>query len=95
MIVVSDNSPLQYLLLIGCVDVLPALYKEIVTTPEVIQELRHPGTPQPVREWLDSMPPWLTIESPKTIDFLDVLDLGEASADLTRTRTRCQLTPDR
>jgi predicted nucleic acid-binding protein len=45
MIVVSDNSPLQYLIIIGCVDVLPKLYREILATPEVVHELRHPQTP--------------------------------------------------
>jgi predicted nucleic acid-binding protein len=41
MIVVSDNSPLQYLVLIECIDALPKLYGNVMTTPQVINELRH------------------------------------------------------
>jgi|SRR5580700_4015725 predicted nucleic acid-binding protein len=87
MIVVSDNSPLQYLVLIECINVLPALYGQVLTTPHVLEELRHKQTPEPVRAWIDSVPPWLRIESPSTIDFLDVLHIGEASAiSLARQR---------
>jgi predicted nucleic acid-binding protein len=80
MIVVSDNYPLQYLILINCVDALPALYGQVLTTPQVIEELNHAGTPDIVRSWAQSLPAWLKIESPLKINFLDTIDVGEASA---------------
>jgi predicted nucleic acid-binding protein len=80
MIVVSDNSPLQYLILVECIDVLPALYGEVFTTPEVIEELGRPATPKVVRAWVRTLPTWLRIESPIKVDFLDTIDVGEASA---------------
>lgn len=80
MIVVSDNSPLQYLILIGCIDVLPSLYGQVLTTPQVIAELRHEGSPDAIRDWADSPPDWLRVELPADVSFLDTLDLGEASA---------------
>jgi len=49
MIVVSDNSPLQYLILIECIDALPALYGQVLTAPQVIDELSHVETPDVVR----------------------------------------------
>jgi predicted nucleic acid-binding protein len=87
MIVVSDNSPLQYLVLLGCVDVLSSLLGEVVTTPQVLEELRQPRTPQAVRAWAARPPAWLKIEAPVRVDFLEIVDLGEASAiSLARER---------
>jgi predicted nucleic acid-binding protein len=80
MIVVSDNSPLQYLILIECIDALPALYGQVLTTPQVIEELSHAQTPDAVRAWVQSLPVWLKIESPLKVNFLDTIDVGEASA---------------
>jgi len=80
MIVVSDNSPLQYLILIECIDALPALYGQVLTTPPVIKELSHPEAPDAVRAWVQISPAWLKIESPLKVDFLDTIDAGEASA---------------
>jgi predicted nucleic acid-binding protein len=80
MIVVSDNSPLQYLILIDCVDALPSLYGQVLTTPQVIEELTHTDTPDAVRSWMLTPSEWLKVESPAKIDFLDTIDAGEASA---------------
>jgi predicted nucleic acid-binding protein len=80
MIVVSDTSPLNYLVLIGHVDVLPILFDRIVTPPAVIAELLHPGTPPPVRAWAMTPPSWLEIVSPSVIDPMLKLGSGEAEA---------------
>ena len=40
MLVVSDTSPLRYLIEVGAVEVLPRLYSSVLTTPQVMQELR-------------------------------------------------------
>lgn len=87
MIVVSDNSPLQYLILVDCIDVLPLLYGQVLTTRQVMDELLKLSTPQAVRAWAQGSPAWLKIESPLSVDFLDTLDAGEASAiSLARER---------
>ena len=80
MIVVSDNSPLQYLVLIGCIETLPTLYGQVFTTPQVIAELTHANAPEAVRRWAQSPPGWITVENPQKIELLDTLDIGEASA---------------
>jgi predicted nucleic acid-binding protein len=80
MIVVSDNSPLQYLVLIDCIDALPTLYGQVLTTPQVIAELTHANAPEAVRAWAQSLPGWVTVENPLKIELLDTLDIGEASA---------------
>lgn len=81
MIVVSDTSPLHYLILIDCAHLLPELYGRVITTLEVVEELSRVKTPQKVREWVAEPPAWLEIQEP-TIPLIELpkLGLGEASA---------------
>src|SRR5260370_27728238 len=51
MAVVADTSPLNYLVLIEAVEILPLLYKRICVPEAVIAELRSPDAPLPVRQW--------------------------------------------
>lgn len=61
MIVISDTSPLNYLILIECVHVLPALYGSVVIPEGVFEELQRPNTPEAVREWMSAHPNWLEV----------------------------------
>ena len=63
MIVVSDTSPLNYLVLINAVAVLPSLYVNVVIPSEVLEELRRPQTPADVRKWANDLPEWVTVRS--------------------------------
>jgi len=58
---VSDTSPLNYLLLIGMVDVLPELYSTVMIARETYRELLAPDTPSAVREWALHPPSWISI----------------------------------
>ena len=58
----------------------PALYGKVLTTPQVIEELSHAEAPEAVRAWVQTLPSWLKIESPLKVDFLDTIDVREASA---------------
>ena len=81
MIVVSDTSPLNYLVLIQVIDVLPKLFREIYVPIHVMRELQHPRTPEPVKTWTASPPDWLRIHTPRaTIPADSLLDPGEAAA---------------
>lgn len=82
MIVISDTSPLHYLVMIGHIEVLPKLYGQVLCPPEVITECLHPHTPAPVRTWASSLPTWLQVEacSAWTDSRLHKLDPGEAAA---------------
>lgn len=80
MLVVSDTSPLRYLVEVGAIEVLPKLYGDVLTTPQVMQELRQEYFPSNVRRWAEEAPAWLKVESPREMRFLDQLDDGEASA---------------
>ncbi len=49
MLIVSDASPLHYLVLIQQVDVLPQLFGQVITTAGVIEELTRVQAPAVVR----------------------------------------------
>jgi len=82
MTVVSNASPLCYLVLIGHAELLPKLYKNIHTTRTVITELCHPDAPEAVRSWARSPPVWLHLDAdPSEPDeTLTRLHAGERSA---------------
>jgi len=80
MIIVSDTSPIRYLVLIRAIDVLKALFGEIIIPPIVAAELSHPNTPVPVRDWFQSCPSWIKVRAPLKVDVIDRIDPGEMEA---------------
>jgi predicted nucleic acid-binding protein len=80
MIVISDTSPLNYLVQIGLVDLLPALYQAIVVPTAVASELRDGGAPTPVRAFMAAPPPWLTVRPVSSVDPSIGLGRGENEA---------------
>ena len=51
MIVVADTSPINYLALIDEINLLPALYGEIIIPEAVFRELRHSNAPLAVQDF--------------------------------------------
>jgi predicted nucleic acid-binding protein len=80
MTVVSNMSPLHYLILINCEHILPLLYGQVFTPPAVIEEMRAPNTPEVVRRWVDSPPEWLQIVEPANIEDIPRLGQGKRGA---------------
>ncbi len=68
MIVVSDTTPLNYLILINATDVLPALFGRVFAPKGVFEELSDPRSPKLEREWAASPPEWLTVREAARID---------------------------
>ena len=66
MVIVADTSPINYLVLIDHIGILPRLYTRVLIPPAVFDELTHPAAPSPVREWTERHPIWLEVISPKT-----------------------------
>ena len=79
-VVVSDTSPLHYLILCGAESILPSLFRQVVIPPTVFRELQQPNTPPPVRQWAASLPAWVAVQSPKTVNFKLDVDAGELEA---------------
>lgn len=67
MIVVSNTSPLRYLVEIDCIDVLRRLFGEIYAPPPVRSELEHASAPERVRLWVAELPAWVRIEAPHSV----------------------------
>lgn len=84
MIVVSDTSPLNYLILIDQIDILPKLFGEVVIPQVVLNELGGEGAPEKVIEWLESPPDWLVVRPNLSADpfGLSHIDAGEREAIL-------------
>lgn len=80
MIVISDTSPLNYLILIQKIDVLPSLYVRVVIPDGVLSELKDSRSPEPVRLWASHLPEWIDVRGPKVIDQSLLLDPGESAA---------------
>ena len=80
MIIVSDTSPLNYLVLVDVVEVLPKLFGEVHVPVQVMQELRHPHAPSQVSNWAFTPPEWLRIQTLTDMPIDDRLDPGEACA---------------
>jgi predicted nucleic acid-binding protein len=81
MIIVADTSPIHYLILIGAVDVLPALYGRVLIPSAVAQELTASGTPETVQAWMAQRPSWLEVHPDPPINpALAFLDPGEQAA---------------
>jgi len=93
---VSDASPLNVLIRAGHVELLPRLFGEILTPPAVVAELSRPVTPEVVRLFISTPPPWLRVLPPSVLDHTLRLGLGEREAiSLARERQMLLLVDDR
>jgi len=81
-LVVTDTGPLNYLVLIGEIDILPRLFDRVLTPQSVIAELDHSRTPNAVQKWVANRPAWLSVGSTPPITELPLptLDNGERAA---------------
>lgn len=92
-IVVSDTSPICYLLLINRIDILPNLYKSIIIPQTVAGELAAPESPSAVKNWIARPPSWLQIQSIELSQDIQVekLDAGESEAILLAEQLKADL----
>jgi predicted nucleic acid-binding protein len=87
MIVVADASPINYLVLIEEIGILPKMYGRVVIPHTVREELVRASAPQLVRAWVGHPPVWLEVRSPLAVpdSALAKLDLGERDAIMLAT----------
>lgn len=92
MIVIADTSPINYLVLIDQVNVLPRIYGGILIPRAVYDELQDSASPHKIRDWLSTCPDWLQVSDavfpPDTL--LDILDMGERDAILLAESIRAE-----
>jgi len=81
MIVVADTGPLNYLVLIKAVNVLPELYGQVVVPRTVTLEMNAIRSPVAVRNWISKPPDWLhVVPDPPIEGITSTLDPGERAA---------------
>ena len=82
--VVADTGPIHYLILIGHIEILAALFEKVIIPFAVYGELTRLGTPEAVRNWMGTPPGWLEVRAhpdfPPEDTALDHLDDGEKAA---------------
>lgn len=83
-LVVADSSPINYLILIGHIDLLPALFEKVILPAAVRNELASRKAPPVVRDWIAIPPAWLEVRDtpPGEPDdaSLKGIDAGERAA---------------
>ncbi len=79
ILVVSDTTPLNYLVLIGLEELLPALFDRVVIPQEVCSELMAASAQPKVKHWAENYPEWVEVWS-GSLEIEFELDRGEESA---------------
>jgi predicted nucleic acid-binding protein len=83
-VVVADTGPLNYLMLIDAIDLLPKLFDRIIIPAAVYDELIDNGAPAIVRAGFAQVPPWLEVspnpDRSRDIAAATALDEGEGAA---------------
>jgi predicted nucleic acid-binding protein len=83
-LVVADTGPLNYLVLIGAIDLLPKLFETVLVPQAVCDELCHRVAPAAVRAWTAQPPAWLDVRPVPAAGNDDpawrTLDTGERAA---------------
>jgi len=81
-VIISNTTPINYLVLIDHIAVLPQLYAHVIIPQAVLGELQDEGTPATVREWVAAYPAWLEVQTVAVpLDAsLAWLDAGEREA---------------
>lgn len=80
MIVIADTSPLNYLVLIDEIEIIPKLFGTVVVPSAVWDELQDAGSPLEVKKWVASNPAWVNVQSASVIDPTILLGAGETEA---------------
>jgi predicted nucleic acid-binding protein len=61
MTIISDTTPLRYLIEIEKAYTLESLFGRVIIPQAVLNDLQRPKTPQPVKEWIVNHPAWLEV----------------------------------
>ncbi len=93
MIIVSNTSPINYLILIDRIELLAELFGQITIPQEVYNELSNAFAPPSVQAWIATPPDWLKIHpvnQPSDV-ILDQLDPGERAAIILAQELKADL----
>jgi len=88
-LVIADTGPINYLILIGHVDLLPRLFERVVLPSAVQAELANSLAPPAVQRWIADFPAW---RSHKRQPWRIHLEFTKAKRQLSRWRRPCTRT---
>jgi predicted nucleic acid-binding protein len=93
MIVISDTTPLNYLILIDRAIILNQLYEVVVIPQAVLDELLVVGAPEVVRQWILNRPEWIKVENVLPTDSVEMkeIEAGEREAILLAEHLKADL----
>jgi predicted nucleic acid-binding protein len=83
-LVIADTGPINYLILIGHIGILPVLFDKVLLPSAARNELASHKAPSPVQHWIANRPTWVEVhDAPLTQPedaFLKGIDEGEKAA---------------
>ncbi len=79
-LVIADTGPINYLVLVGHVDVLPRLFERIILPTEVQAELSDRDAPLQVQAWMARHPSWIEVVNAPVVARQIGIHRGEAAA---------------
>ncbi len=77
MIIVSDTTPIHYLILIGKESILHSVFQQIIIPDTVAAEMLHKYTPFPVRQWMEDPPDWVSVKASSAEISENITGLGK------------------
>jgi predicted nucleic acid-binding protein len=82
MLVIADTTPLNYLILVEAIDLLPRLYPQVILPHAAYCELQYTDAPAAVARWVQRLPEWIEVREvpPSTDPSLAALGAGEREA---------------
>lgn len=82
MIVVSDTTPLRYLIELDAVHLLETLFSQVIIPLEVANELQGANTPPKVKDWMRACPAWLEVRTVDVSSYIPAIEIhaGEREA---------------
>ncbi len=91
-LVVSDTGPINYLVLIEHIYILPALFDKVFIPFSVQEELKDSAAPIEVRRWIHHPPAWLEVRDPPVLSCDDdsLSALGEGKREAIRLAASLQ-----
>ena len=79
-LVIADTGPINYLIQIGYIELLPRIFEKVALPVAVQTELSDPHAPSPVQRWIAAPPAWLEIHDTTGLPEVSGLDEGETAA---------------
>jgi predicted nucleic acid-binding protein len=90
-LVIADTGPVNYLILIGHIDLLPRMFEQVVLPAAVQTELSNTLAPPAVQRWIADFPAWLDIAQTPAATLSTGIHKGEAAAIALATAMHADL----